>query len=129
MASFTGGHEGCMVCAGLWPENPKGFRRENPEIFCCDPKGHRALLRIPSTEGRGVRLCSALSKPKGPKGGFKRKESASSSWDSSIHRILHRISPGGCGAILAHCMFFWTKPRDGDLFRPMKLEDSIRLYK
>ena len=38
------------------------------EILCCDPKGHRALLRVPSTEGRGVRLCWALSKPKGAEG-------------------------------------------------------------
>ena len=34
------------------------------EILCCGPKGRRALLRIPSTEGRGVRLCWAHSKPK-----------------------------------------------------------------
>ena len=32
------------------------------------PKGRRALLRIPSTEGRSVCLCWAPSKPKGPKG-------------------------------------------------------------
>ena len=38
------------------------------EIFCCDPKGSRALLRILSTEGRGVRLCGEHSKPKGPNG-------------------------------------------------------------
>jgi len=37
------------------------------EILCCYPKGRRALLRVPSTEGRGVCLCWALSKPKGPK--------------------------------------------------------------
>jgi len=38
------------------------------EIFCCDPKGSRAVLWILSTEGRGVRLCWEKSKPKGPKG-------------------------------------------------------------
>ena len=38
------------------------------EILCCDPKGHRALLRVPTTEGRGARLCWALSKPTGLKG-------------------------------------------------------------
>jgi hypothetical protein len=38
------------------------------KAFCCAPKGSRALLRIPSTERRGVRLCWAHSKPKGPKG-------------------------------------------------------------
>ena len=32
------------------------------------PKGCRALLRIPSTEGRSVCLCWAPSKPQGPKG-------------------------------------------------------------
>ena len=38
------------------------------EILCCDPEGRRALLRVPSTVGRSVCLCWALSKPKGPKG-------------------------------------------------------------
>ena len=38
------------------------------EILYCDPKGRRALLRTPSTEGRSVCLCWAPSKPKGPKG-------------------------------------------------------------
>ena len=38
------------------------------EILYCNPKGHRALLRVPSKEGRGVRLCWALSKPEGPQG-------------------------------------------------------------
>ena len=38
------------------------------EILYCTPKGRRALLRIPSTEGRSVCLCWAKSKPKGPKG-------------------------------------------------------------
>ena len=32
-----------------------------------NPKGRRALLRIPSTEGRSVCLCWEHSKPKGPK--------------------------------------------------------------
>ena len=35
---------------------------------CCDPKGRGDLLRVPSTEGRGVRLCWAPSKPNEPKG-------------------------------------------------------------
>ena len=34
------------------------------EVLCCNPKGGRAFLRILSTEGRGVRLCWAASKPK-----------------------------------------------------------------
>ena len=38
------------------------------EILYCTPKGCRALLRTPSTEGRSVCLCWAPSKPKGPKG-------------------------------------------------------------
>ena len=38
------------------------------EIFCCTPRGCRALLRIPSTERRRVCLCWAPSKPKGPGG-------------------------------------------------------------
>jgi hypothetical protein len=38
------------------------------EILYYNPKGRRALLRIPSTEGRSVCLCWAKSKPKGPQG-------------------------------------------------------------
>ena len=38
------------------------------EILYCTPKGRRALLRIPSTEGRSVCLCWAKSISKGPKG-------------------------------------------------------------
>ena len=38
------------------------------EILCCYPKGRRALLRVPSTEGRGVRICWAHSYPKRPQG-------------------------------------------------------------
>ena len=71
-----------MLCwAKSKPKGPKGPTlwtfRHSPraictvglilEILCCDPKGRRALLRVPSTEGRGVCLCWALSKPKGPK--------------------------------------------------------------
>ena len=37
------------------------------EILDCDPKGRRALLRVPSTVGRSVCLCWEHSKPKGPK--------------------------------------------------------------
>ena len=38
------------------------------EILYCDPKGRRALLRVPSTVGRSVCLCWEHSKHKGPKG-------------------------------------------------------------
>ena len=38
------------------------------EILYCNPKGRRALLRVPSTVGRSVCLCWEHSKPKGPKG-------------------------------------------------------------
>ena len=31
------------------------------EILCCNPQGLKALLRVPSTEGRGVRLWWAHS--------------------------------------------------------------------
>ena len=34
----------------------------------CDPKGRRALLRVPSTVGRSVCLCWAPSKLEGPEG-------------------------------------------------------------
>ena len=37
------------------------------EILYCNPKGRRALLRIPSTEGRSACLCWPKSKPKRPK--------------------------------------------------------------
>ena len=43
------------------------------EILYCDPKGRRALLRVPSSEGRSVCLCWEHSKPKGPKV-FKKEE-------------------------------------------------------
>ena len=36
------------------------------EILCCNLKGRRALLRIPSAEGRSVYLCWAPSKPEEP---------------------------------------------------------------
>ena len=38
------------------------------EILYCNPKGRKAFLRVPSTEGRSVCLSWASSKPKGPKG-------------------------------------------------------------
>ena len=39
------------------------------EILYCNPKGRRALLRVPSTVGRSVCLCWEHLKPEGPKGG------------------------------------------------------------
>jgi len=57
------------------PKGPKAARREPSalegwilEVLYCNPKGSRGFLRNLSTEGRGVRLCWALSKPEGPKG-------------------------------------------------------------
>ena len=57
-------------------DHPSAVRREPyalagwiQEILYCDPKGSRAFLRILSTEGRGVRLCWAKSKPTGSKEG------------------------------------------------------------
>jgi hypothetical protein len=55
----------------------------------CDPKGRRALLRTPSTEGRSVCLCWAKSKPKGPKGCTTQYEATTSSytyarWDTTM---------------------------------------------
>jgi len=38
------------------------------EILYCDPKGYRALLRVPSTLGRSVCLRWEHSKPKGLEG-------------------------------------------------------------
>ena len=37
------------------------------QVLYCDPNGSRAFLRILSTEGRGVRIWWAHSKPKRPK--------------------------------------------------------------
>ena len=52
-------------------DNPLATHCEPSALYCwileirhCTPKGRRALLRVPSTEGRGIRLCWALSKPK-----------------------------------------------------------------
>ena len=38
------------------------------EILCCNPKGRRALMRVPSTEWRSVGLCWEHSNTKGPEG-------------------------------------------------------------
>jgi hypothetical protein len=45
-------------------DHPLDTHREPSALYCwileilfCTPKGHRALLRIPSTEGRSVCLC------------------------------------------------------------------------
>ena len=58
--------------------NLKDTHREPSALYCWileilyyNPKGRRALLRTPSTEGRSVCLCWAPSKPKGPKGPIK----------------------------------------------------------
>ena len=56
-------------------DHPLDTHREPSALYCwileilyCDPKGRRALLRIPSTVGRSVCLSWAKSKPRGPKG-------------------------------------------------------------
>ena len=41
------------------------------EILYCNPKGRRALLRVPSTVGRSVCLWWEHSKPKGPTGALR----------------------------------------------------------
>ena len=46
----------------------EGLPRLRVEILYCNPKGRRAVMRIPSMEGRSVCLSWAKSKPKGPKG-------------------------------------------------------------
>ena len=53
-------------------EDPLATHREPSALYCwileildCNLKGHRALLRIPSTEGRSVCLCWKHSKSKG----------------------------------------------------------------
>ena len=51
------GRAKCLPMLGAF-KGPKGLILE---ILGCDPKGHKALLRAPSTEGRGVRLCWAHS--------------------------------------------------------------------
>ena len=56
-------------------DHPLDTHCEPSALYCwilqflyCDPKGRRALLRVPSTEGRSVCPCWAKSKSKGPKG-------------------------------------------------------------
>jgi len=63
--------------AAMHAPPPKQFLRETfinthtaaiLEILYCNPKGRRASLRVPSTVGRSICLCWALSQPEGPKG-------------------------------------------------------------
>ena len=58
------------------------------EILYCDPKGRKALLRVPSTVGRSVCLCWEHSNPKGPKDGFRwtQRRQASQSPQSVLWR-------------------------------------------
>jgi len=52
----------------LYRREPSALEGWILKIICCDPKGSRTFLRILCTEGRGVCLCWAHLKPKGPKG-------------------------------------------------------------
>jgi len=68
-------HAGTVGITCPIDDHPLDARREPSalegwtlEVLYCDPKGGRAVLRIFSTEGRGVRLCWAPTKPKGPNG-------------------------------------------------------------
>ena len=56
-----------LAYAGL-NQTPKDLKVEDLD---CDPKEGREFLRIFVTKWRGLRLCWALTKPKGPKGGGK----------------------------------------------------------
>ena len=51
----------------IMPHEPSALYCWMLKILYCNPKGRRALLRIPSTEGRSVCLCWEHSKQKGPK--------------------------------------------------------------
>ena len=61
------------------------------EILYCNPKGRRALLRMPSTEGRSVCLCWAPSKPKGPKGGTLAQQHVTTFGNPGRARIASKI--------------------------------------
>jgi len=63
------------------------------EILYCDPKGRRALLRTPSTEGRSVCLCGAPSKSKGPKGGVGGGHLEGAAVLFSVQQRLLRLAP------------------------------------
>ena len=82
---LTGPTWGPGVCASAFPDGDTSYTPldDHPlathcepsalhcwilEILNCTPKGRRASLRIPSTEGRSVCPCWAPSRPKGPKG-------------------------------------------------------------
>ena len=56
----------------FWPSDPRrklfALKGRILEALDCDPKGKRAFEPFLSTEGRGVRLCSAFEKLKGTKG-------------------------------------------------------------
>ena len=62
----------CGANLVTWRSNFEPRKPLKSTVWCgepmlyCNPKGRRALLRIPSTAGRSVCLWWALSKPKGP---------------------------------------------------------------
>ena len=57
----------CILASHRLQPKVSAYGEGTKEILFCDPEGRRALLRIPSTEGRSVCLCWAKSKPQGPK--------------------------------------------------------------
>ena len=75
-ASFQDSHRFMRWCLQPQANSPFRLLGRTPsalywwilKILYCNPRGRRALLRIPSTEGRSVCLCWAPSKPQGPKG-------------------------------------------------------------
>ena len=62
----------CIPSHAPLEDHPLATHCEPSALYCwilgilyCDPNGRRALLRVPSSEGRSVCLCWAKSKPKG----------------------------------------------------------------
>ena len=108
--NFPGTKSAAEHSGGPFKDHPLATHSEPSALYCwileilyCTPKGRRALLRIPTTEGRSVCLCWAKSKPKGPKGGTHARPASAREIGGSVGLVVAVSShesatfQGGCG--------------------------------
>ena len=65
-------------------------------ILCCDPKGSRTFMMTISTEGRGVGLCWAKLKPKGPQKEDKGFRAGPEIRAKRVHHFISDVYPKFC---------------------------------